>query len=465
MAARTWILLVATGGLTMCHAAPLRAQSSAAQQSRQSAQEGWMQAYQDGLDAYKKNDLATAEQRFKEALRLDPRQARRKRFYSNIVNEYVPEYYLALIYARTNRAAEAQKLRESLAAAKLITADQSSQITSLIPQQVEEPRWARAYREGEQALPAGDLSTAEARFKEALQLDSAQSTTKQFGAGATGPYVPELYLAELYARTNRASEAQALRDKLAAASLITPAQQAAITGMLPKPAPRWATAYGEGLAAYRSEDLITAQARFSEALRLDGVQSRRKTFPDGTISEYVPEFFLAQIYARSNRAGEAQDIQQRLSGLGLITAEQSAALTSLLPAAATSASNTGTGGPAGGNGTRGTPSPQTGDSSPPVTPAERRALQALLSGDYQAALRISTQNLKAPSPSARLLYYAAWSNAALGLLTGGADGQRLIATARQQFARARSSNPNGFLAESRYVSPKVLDALSPRTKK
>jgi hypothetical protein len=395
------------------------------------------------VDAYKSNDLAAAERRFEEALRLDPRQARRKRFYGNLVAEYVPQFYLALIYARTNRPAEAQKLRDSLSAGGLITSAQATEITAALPPVAEGPRWARAYIEGEDAYRTGDLTTAEARFDEALRLDSAQSTTKRLEGNAVGPYLPEFYLAQIYARTNRRARAEALRDKLIAANLITSAQVAQLAVLLPpEPAPRWSDAYGEGVAAYQTGDLATAEARFKEALTLDGTQSRRKAFPDRAIREYVPELYLAQIYARTNRAPDAQVIQSRLTAEGLMTAEQAAALTALLPAAPAKE-----------------PQPPAAAAPARATAAEREALRALLSGNYQAALRLSTRGASAANPSPRLLYYAAWGNAALGMLSGGARGQRMILLAQQQFARARAADPNGFAAESRYISPRLLQTL------
>jgi hypothetical protein len=125
-----------------------------------------------------------------------------------------------------------------------------------------------------------------------------------------------------------------------------------------------------------------------------------------------------------------------------MTAEQAAALTALLPAAPAKE-----------------PQPPAAAAPARATAAEREALRALLSGNYQAALRLSTRGASAANPSPRLLYYAAWGNAALGMLSGGARGQRMILLAQQQFARARAADPNGFAAESRYISPRLLQTL------
>jgi len=78
------------------------------------AQDRWYQLYTEGLNAFQKQQWDLAEKNFKAALAANPKQGRRVLFYGTLRDDYLPEYYLAQIYLRTGRDAQAAPLLDRL---------------------------------------------------------------------------------------------------------------------------------------------------------------------------------------------------------------------------------------------------------------------------------------------------------------------------------------------------------------
>jgi len=87
---------------------------------------------------------------------------------------------------------------------------------------------------------------------------------------------------------------------------------------------------------------------------------------------------------------------------------------------------------------------------------ERTAMRRFYSGQYRQALETMSPLLAQSGGSPRIYFYAACSNAALGLLEPNGD-ERLKA-ARELFAKARPF-ANELAADRRFVSPKILEVL------
>lgn len=86
------------------------------------AQDLWYRSYADGVAAFKKGDYATAEAKITAALRgKDTPTARGRRvlYYSQIRDEFLPEYYLAIINQKNGNYREALRFAE--AAEKYLT--------------------------------------------------------------------------------------------------------------------------------------------------------------------------------------------------------------------------------------------------------------------------------------------------------------------------------------------------------
>jgi tetratricopeptide (TPR) repeat protein len=93
--------------LAVCSIAPARAfQSSGAQQSNLR----WYDAYDRGIAAVKEGNWKLAEQLLTDAKARGPRQqSARTLFYGDTYRPFVPDYYLGIVYLRTDRADEADK--------------------------------------------------------------------------------------------------------------------------------------------------------------------------------------------------------------------------------------------------------------------------------------------------------------------------------------------------------------------
>jgi hypothetical protein len=103
----------------------------------------------------------------------------------------------------------------------------------------------------------------------------------------------------------------------------------------------------------------------------------------------------------------------------------------------------------------------------PETDLERAALREYFRGNYSETLRL----LSGPGVGPRGLAYMAFANAALGLLEGSSGALR-VALARVQFTQARTTisslwgagaDARWLATASRYVSPRVIEALDPAT--
>ncbi|PWT88416.1 MAG: hypothetical protein C5B54_10675, partial [Acidobacteria bacterium] len=70
--------------------------------------EEWYVAYQAGIDAVNQKNWGVAEAKLKTALSTGPKSGKKVKFYGLKFDQYVPHYYLGVVYANTNRNQEAQ---------------------------------------------------------------------------------------------------------------------------------------------------------------------------------------------------------------------------------------------------------------------------------------------------------------------------------------------------------------------
>jgi hypothetical protein len=71
------------------------------------AQQRWYEAYEQALDAIERRDWVRAEELLRTALTLNSRQGRRVLFYGTRREDYLPDYFLGVVYANQGRAQEA----------------------------------------------------------------------------------------------------------------------------------------------------------------------------------------------------------------------------------------------------------------------------------------------------------------------------------------------------------------------
>ena len=78
------------------------------------AQDFFYEAYDSGIREFKQGNLENARRLFERALKLDPKQSRRRLFYGRRFEEYLPEYYLALISVREKQPERARVYLQDL---------------------------------------------------------------------------------------------------------------------------------------------------------------------------------------------------------------------------------------------------------------------------------------------------------------------------------------------------------------
>jgi hypothetical protein len=91
------------------------------------AQQPWVRAYREGIQAFERGNDALAESKLKEAKSKGPAQGRRVNFSGINYEPFIPDYYLGLIAARNARHEDARQLLEKAISDGLITQGQRSE--------------------------------------------------------------------------------------------------------------------------------------------------------------------------------------------------------------------------------------------------------------------------------------------------------------------------------------------------
>lgn len=351
-------------------------------------QQRWYEAYEDALRAIDRKDWAAAEARLKTALQSRTTQGRHVRTYGTQFVDYIPEYYLAVVYANTRRYQQALDLFAKVQQAKLVI-DGS-------PEYVQLKQHAQAAKD---ALAAPQV------------------------AGTQPPAAPTALV-----ETPPAAAAGAPSREPPAISRPPGETTSAATADLER-RERFATLLIQVTADVDAGRLEAARSRAEEA-RATGVDSARAAEVlrriDATIAERD-----AQAAVRRRDWPEAQRLRNVLRDL-----EPGHARLRELDAAIAK-----------------------GLTQASVADVERSALRAFYSGDYAMAILL-LERVQQAGASPRAFFYLACSHAAIGLLEG-AQGTARLQQARELYAKARPSQ-NRFAPDRRYISPRILQALDPR---
>jgi hypothetical protein len=293
----------------------------------------------------------------------------------------------------------------------------------------------------------------------------------------------------------------------------------AIAGLLSRPgsaqSTRWYDDYNAGVAAAKRGDWQQAEPLLQRAKQANPKQGRSVyTYGDRFI-EYVPDLWLAQVYANTNREDDATTAIGRLAAIlpvgdsrvaavekrvAEVKASRPAAVArggpSVDPGQTTTPSGGNSGAAPAGSGTRpslpggllpggspttytgtiGAPPPnvptaaakipptkpsQTFPSGPvnvPPSPSLRNGVLAYFSGDYRSAVPLLETASRVAKDAPRALAFLAFAKVAL-VLTGGAD-PTLLQQARvdfQSFQNVTGGPPDNSL--SSLISPRVLAEL------
>lgn len=380
----------------------------------------WYESYAGALKAISSRNWATAEAKLKAAIKDGPAPGRGVKTYGVRFTDYVPGFYLGVVYFNQQRYGEALEELLKVQTTSLVKKGDPEYQQMLDMVELASLRVAagRKPNEGQKEaetlirfardlLAQDSLDEARKAYESAKQKDPANS-----GLSALGEAIAK----KESERKTRADEEVKKRDAARRAELdgLVETGRQLLAGRRYREL-RDAVARGRstGLNDPRLDEFL-ASADFAEGLaELSGLVTRK-------------EWDAAKQKAAVLASRNASDLElQRLRSL----IEKQPATEATTKATA-------------GSG---------------LHELEGKALRAFYSGRYQAAADILSELAAGNGRSARVLFYLACSNSALGLLSGK-DGETLVAKARQQFAEARKLDP-AFTPAGRLVSPRIIAAL------
>jgi len=343
--------------------------------------QAWIGDYDDALTAIKRQEWSKAEQLLKAAIQRNPRQGRRVFFRGTRFDIYIPEYYLAVVYANQQRASEALDLFQKVERDGLVTAStpEYSELRRLVATSrdaVEKTRLAKG--------------------------DGGRPT----GPGGTGgvPVIPTT--GDAGAKGEDATAVAARRE--------TERRE------------RFASLLSQGASDLTNGRFDAARSRASEARAL-GID-------EGRVAEFEKTIDVAVVETNTQTALNKQDWPEaqrltaelrKLDPRNGRAASFDAAISKGLASAATA--------------------------------VIRNALRSFFGGDYQTTIRLLEPVAASAQPSSRALFYLACSHAALALLESPRGDERLQ-KGRQLYTRARKG-PETFAVDRRFISPQVLREL------
>lgn len=379
----------------------------------------WHESYAAALKAISSRNWATAEAKLKAAIKDGPAPGRGVKTYGVRFTDYVPGFYLGVVYFNQQRYPEALEELLKVQTTNLVKKGDTEyqQMLDMVELASMRVAAARKPNEGQKEaetlirfardlLAQDSLDQARNAYESAKQKDPSNS-----GLSALGDAIAR----KEAERKTRADEDVKKRDTARKAELdgLVDTGKQLLAGRRYKEL-RDAVARGRvaGLNDPRLDELM-ASADFAEGLaELSGLLTRK-------------EWDAARRRAGALAARKADDPElRRLQAL----IEK--------PAAVADAAASRTGG---------------------AHELEGTALRAFYSGKYQAAADILGELAAGNGRSARVLFYLACSNSALGLLSGK-NGEPLVSKARQQLAEAKKLDPT-FAAEGRLISPRIIAAL------
>jgi hypothetical protein len=348
--------------------------------ARPVAQELWYRSYQDGVEAYTKGDYAAAEGKLLAA--MTNRQAPRARgrsvaYYGQLRGEFIPEYYLAVIYAKQRKFSDALKYART-AEAYLKTGDKES--ATLLT----------ARTDAEKGLAPAPLAA-----------ENRTPVTPPASPPAPNPQPPSLN-----------------ESPSSAAPSTTP----------PRPSPR----------ADFDRLMNAAKAAFTAQRFVDARQSANAAKALGVDNQQADDFL---------RSVDVQDLTAQVNAQ--LTQRAWSAATPLVDRLAALDSNNATVRTARQTIVRGVAEDN-------AKGLERSGLGAFYRGNYREALG-TLGKVPAELTSPRVLFYLACSNAALALLEGE-KGTTRLQRARELFRRARPQE-NTFAVDRKYISPRIIRVL------
>lgn len=383
------------------------------------AADPWYESYAAALKAISSRNWANAERKLKAAIRDGPAPGRGVRTYGVRFVDFQPGFYLGMAYFNQQRYAEALAELKRVQAANLIVKGDAEyqQMVDMI--ELASIRVAGkpsdAQKEAETLIRfARDLIGQDSLDEARRAYESAkEKDPNNVGLSGLGDAIAKKEV-ERKAKTEEDTRKREVARKADLDSVLETGRQLLAAKRYREVRDAIGRGRSAGLNDPRLDDLMTS-ADFGEGImELSGLVLRG-------------EWNAARQKATALAARNATDPElQRLRGL-----IENQPLPEALPRPL-----------AGGHELEGT------------------ALRAFYSGRYQTAAEILSELAAGKGRSARVLFYLACSNSALGLLSGK-DGEALLRKARQQWADAKRLDPT-FAPDDRLISPRIIAVLQSR---
>lgn len=158
----------------------------------------WYDAYAEGVRAVQRGDLAAAERLLLQARKSGPQPGRRVFTYGDNYISFLPDYYLGLVYLRTNRSAQAETAFQTVRKQNVITLRDSEYAT--FERQSREATFNRAFAQAQQFAAAGNFDAVNVPLQEALatnidnakvQALSKETEVQRLAKASPAPVTPE----------------------------------------------------------------------------------------------------------------------------------------------------------------------------------------------------------------------------------------------------------------------------------
>lgn len=158
----------------------------------------WYDAYQQGVRAVQQGDWGAAERLLLQAKEMGPQPGRRVFTYGDSYIPFLPDYYLGLVYLRSNRSAQAENFFQLVRKQNVITPKDPEY--AAFDRQSREATFNRAFAQAQQFAAAGNFDAVQTPLQEALatNIDNAkvqslakETETRRLAKASPPPLTPE----------------------------------------------------------------------------------------------------------------------------------------------------------------------------------------------------------------------------------------------------------------------------------
>lgn len=384
------------------------------------AEQTWYEAYDSALNDIKMKNWRLAEEKLKAALKLQPRQGRKIRAYGARFMNYIPEYYLGVVYFHQGNYQGALENFLRVQNQELINKgdEEYEELTRLSRQAMVKLSPAAPDPESQFAhlMDQANKAWSERNFDLAKKLATQAMTTG----------VDEQKAMDLLKKIDVEQTLRALKDSIAKSDEQQTQRLLARLELLDPQNPELVQ-YRE-LWSKRIAESAKQQQTAPEP-KLPMAEVKQTEIPKAADLQVEQAKFLSLLEQakRELRLKNFQKARQTASlafALGIDNRKAELLLQEI-------------------------------DAAENLQSEETAAIVAFYSGEYQKAIRLLENLVSRKKESERLYFYLGCSQAALAFLDTGNRSQ-LLQKARLQFAQAKRLNKS-LTHDTRFISPRILE--------